>query len=86
MELLMSNVKRITVSAQAIACPECGSAPVAEILYGLQDSMDRGLLESGAVVFGGCVIAGDDPAWRCTRCRLNFFRPVEPERTEVVIA
>lgn len=82
----MSEVKRITVSARPATCPECGAAPVAEVLYGLPDSIDRVLLESGAVVLGGCVITGDDPAWRCTQCGLNFHRPFEPGSVETVIA
>ncbi len=81
----MSNVKRITVSARPNACPDCGAVPVAEILYGLPDGIDRELLASGALVLGGCVITGDDPAWRCTQCGLTFHRPFEPGYVETVI-
>lgn len=72
--LSMSNVKRVTVSAQPDVCPRCGATQVAAILYGLPDSIDRHLLESGAVVLGGCIVTGDDPIWHCTQCDLNFGR------------
>jgi len=51
-------------------CPKCGSAKVANILYGMpifNEKLERGL-ESGEVTLGGCCITDDDPLWLCTAC------------------
>ena len=52
-------------------CPVCGQRAGAQIFYGMP-APDCGELmkaeEDGLIVLGGCVIYGDDPKWRCTKC------------------
>ncbi len=51
-------------------CPNCGSAKVASILYGLpmfNEELERDL-ESGEVILGGCCVTDDDPLWQCMEC------------------
>lgn len=52
-------------------CPECGSAKVASILYGLPDFSDELERELNAeeVELGGCIIMDDDPLWHCVECQ-----------------
>ena len=48
-------------------CPECGSAKVAEIVYGYPSSdwdWEKDV-DSGKVVLGGCCIPPDPHSWRC---------------------
>ena len=55
-------------------CPKCGSPKVAPILYGLPAPEAFEDAEAGKIALGGCVITGDDPAWRCLDCGTNVFR------------
>ena len=61
---------RVEVSAPPEACPCCGHAPVAVILYGLPNFSEtlKKALADGTVVLGGCVVSRDDPEWRCANC------------------
>ena len=56
------------------ACPKCGSAKVAAILYGLPifDNRLERQLEEGKVVLGGCCVTGNDPQWMCQDCKHGF--------------
>ena len=57
-------------------CPRCGSARVAEVLWGLpagSPELDRDL-EAGRVVLGGCCVGDDDPAWECADCGAAIHR------------
>ena len=54
-------------------CPNCGTSKVAEILYGLPICIDKGKLDRGEIVLGGCCITGSDPKWHCNRCRHNWI-------------
>jgi hypothetical protein len=50
-------------------CPQCGSARVARIIYGLPTP--ELVCEAEArddIALGGCCIAGDDPVWLCRDC------------------
>src|SRR5437867_5343122 len=53
-------------------CPACGSGRLARIVYGLvpPDAMGelRDALDRGKIVLGGCLMTGDNPAWRCRAC------------------
>jgi hypothetical protein len=56
-------------------CPACGSARVAEIIYGLpafSPELEEAL-ESGRTVLGGCCVTSDDPRWRCLECQTPIF-------------
>jgi hypothetical protein len=55
----------------APACPRCGSAGSAEILYGLPaltDELKQALAEH-KVVLGGCPVYAGAPRWLCLKCR-----------------
>lgn len=73
----MSNrPARIKRAEKPEQCPGCGHRPVASILYGYPD-FDEKLeqeLDEGTVTLGGCIVSGDDPAWRCPRCGLRIFQ------------
>lgn len=63
-------------------CPECGSAKVAEILYGFPDVPTpeiREKLAKGELVFGGCVLSpdGHNARWQCVDCGVEIFCSVK---------
>ncbi|HLA09031.1 MAG TPA: hypothetical protein VJ023_00325 [Pyrinomonadaceae bacterium] len=67
----------IKVNRKPRTCLECGSKRVAVILYGLPNFSDDELMrkeELGKIVFGGCVITGEDPLWQCVDCRQKYDR------------
>jgi rubrerythrin len=57
-------------------CPACGAKAVARIYWGYPSFSPKlnDELTAGTVVLGGCVMTGDDPAWKCTQCGLRIFR------------
>jgi hypothetical protein len=56
-------------------CPKCASTDmVVPIAYGEPTSEAWELARAGMVFLGGCVVTGDDPAWRCRSCRCDFGR------------
>ena len=59
-------------------CPSCGSATVADIIYGFPAMWCpklRKKLDERKVVLGGCCITNNDPAWHCTSCGLDIDGP-----------
>jgi len=72
----MTAISRVERSRRPTACPACGSKRVARIMYGYPAYSDelQAQLDAGTVVLGGCVITGDDPAWRCTQCGQRIYR------------
>ena len=67
--------KRISSTSKPDKCPRCG-APVYKILYGEPAmSVEDYFRTSGEhVVFGGCIISGDDPMWACSRCGTEIYQ------------
>ncbi|RMG53061.1 MAG: hypothetical protein D6723_07730 [Acidobacteria bacterium] len=59
-------------------CPVCGSSRIARILYGLPPpdlpEKLKNDLDAGRIVFGGCIVFGDDPTWQCVNCGTSIFR------------
>lgn len=55
-------------------CPECGSADVVPIVYGLPAPELFESAERGGVVLGGCVVGfdGEDPTHACKACGARF--------------
>mgnify|MGYP001378636908 CR=1 FL=1 len=51
-------------------CPECGSKSVARISYGLPCADEEQMKErdEGKIVFGGCCVCNESPAWHCNDC------------------
>ncbi len=62
-------------------CPECGSAKIARIQYGMpicSPELDRNL-ESGKVVLGGCCQEINAPAWKCAACGAEIVKEVSED-------
>ena len=73
----MSNKStRVEHTHKPKKCPECGQAPLSNILYGMpafDEAFERKMNE-GRVAIGGCCVGDDDPAWECTHCGLKIFQ------------
>ncbi len=55
-----------------VSCPKCETPNPLEIVYGLP-SQEMQLAESeGSIALGGCVVEGDDPAYKCRECGETF--------------
>jgi len=57
-------------------CPSCSYTPVASIIYGMPSISDE-LFEKekrGELIFGGCVIEENQPAWQCLKCGAEFYK------------
>ncbi len=57
-------------------CPQCGSSKIAEIMYGLPDFSSEELnkdVEEGRIVLGGCIVAPDNPRWKCKDCEAAWI-------------
>jgi len=70
------NPKRLAYVRKPAPCPLCGSARVAEILWGMpafSEQMQKDL-DAGKIVLGGCCIFGDEPTWQCADCGTDFYR------------
>jgi hypothetical protein len=51
-------------------CPKCGSANVAQIIYGLttpSEELKKDIKEK-RVTLGGCMVYDGAPEWRCNKC------------------
>ena len=58
-------------------CPKCKHYPLANILYGMptfDDELEQKIKE-GRIAIGGCCVSFDDPAWVCSKCGLEIYRP-----------
>ena len=57
-------------------CSKCGSPKIADIIYGYVNSTPDLLrrLDAGKIDFGGCIVAGDDPVWKCIDCELEIYK------------
>ena len=69
----------IRVKRKPRKCPQCGSAKIADILYGLpafSPELDKSLKE-GKIVLGGCIMWGDDPKWKCAECETDIYKETD---------
>jgi hypothetical protein len=67
----------IKVKRKPRTCLECGSRRVAVILWGTPDFSDLELWRKereGRIVFGGCIVMGDEPRWECVDCGQQYDR------------
>ena len=66
---------RLTSASKPDRCPRCG-APVYKILYGEPCMSEEDYLTTYGehVIFGGCILTGDDPAWACSQCGAEIFK------------
>ena len=55
-------------------CPNCKSANIAEIVYGLPDYNDELVkaLDEGTIELGGCLVGENDPTHHCNDCQTDF--------------
>jgi len=64
-------------------CPECGSANVALVLWGLPDFENEELIRmvrEGRVNLGGCCVpTGGGRYWKCNKCDHRFCNSDEEE-------
>lgn len=58
-------------------CPECGSADVVPIVYGLPSPELIEEAKRGEVSLGGCCLTGNDPQWFCKACEHEWRRDHE---------
>jgi hypothetical protein len=62
-------------SQRTRTCPNCGSARVTRIIYGLPTAeLIREAEVRHDIALGGCCIAGDDPVWLCRECEHAWGR------------
>ena len=70
--------------AAAGPCPECGAHAALPIVYGMPDFTSYERLQ-GEVVFAGCCVPEDPPAYACGVCGARWGerprRPSEPLRS-----
>ena len=66
----------IKVKRKPRKCPQCGTARIADILYGMPifDSELEKELKDGKIALGGCVISDNDPTWKCVDCGTNIYK------------
>lgn len=57
-------------------CPRCGEE-LLEIIYGMPGSELFEASERGEVILGGCCISGDDPAYHCKKCKINYSQDLK---------
>ena len=69
----------IRVKRKPRKCPQCGSAKIANILYGLpifSPELEKEL-KDGKIELGGCCISDDDPIWKCTECEVDIYKETD---------
>lgn len=54
-----------------MSCPECGTTDPIEILYGFPSSEMMEAADNGFIALGGCIIAPENPAYRCRNSDCN---------------
>ncbi|RBY91054.1 hypothetical protein [Blastococcus sp. TF02A-30] len=67
-------------------CPGCGWEDSVPLLWGLPDPEAMRLAERGQVALGGCLVMGEDPAFACRSCGLQWGREEEPTADEQELA
>jgi hypothetical protein len=67
-------------------CPGCGREDSVPLLWGLPDFETMRLAERGQVVLGGCMVMGEDPAFACRSCGLEWGREGDPTSDEQELA
>ncbi|NQT61652.1 MAG: hypothetical protein HQ556_01730 [Candidatus Marinimicrobia bacterium] len=49
-------------------CRDCGSSDIVLLVYGTAGTEMIKETQEGKIALGGCVVTGNDPAWRCRVC------------------
>lgn len=55
-----------------VVCPKCETPNPLEIVYGFPSNEMQVAETEGSIALGGCVLQGDDPAYRCRQCGEQF--------------
>jgi hypothetical protein len=71
---------KMRTSEKPTHCPWCGSAKIALLLSGMPVFIPEleQALDGGGIALGNLSSGGDTPAWQCTDCCAQFFRPRTP--------
>jgi len=64
----------LSVKQRPERCPGCGSARIADIVYGLPTAEMHEAVRAGRIVLGGCCIIGSGAQWRCLDCQIDMHR------------
>jgi hypothetical protein len=67
-------------------CPECRREDSVPLLWGLPDFEAMRLAERGQVALGGCMVMGENPAFACRSCGLEWGREDDPTADEQELA
>ena len=66
------------MSSTTPSCPDCGSSGVVPIAYGYPTGEMWEEAERGEIAIGGCIVAPDNPDWRCNDCGHAWQDSVNP--------
>lgn len=67
-------------------CPSCGKQDSVPLLWGLPSAELMELEGLGQVALGGCIVSGDDYAFRCRACGVDWGRETDPTADEQELA
>ena len=67
-------------------CPECGQENSVPLIYGLPGFDAFRLAERGLVALGGCLMPGEEAAFSCRSCELEWGRDSDPTADEAELA
>ena len=67
--------EKISRDRKPMTCPSCNGKNVAVILWGLpyMTAELSKAVEENKIVFGGCCVSNDDPAWECADCYVKIW-------------
>lgn len=60
-----------------VACPQCGSVNVIEIVYGYPTEETLIRAEEGEVRLGGCMVGYEDPDKYCINCDAEWLHRID---------
>lgn len=67
-------------------CPSCGKRNSVPLLWGLPSAELMELEELGQVALGGCLVTGEDFAFHCRACGIEWGRETDPTADEQELA
>lgn len=67
-------------------CPSCGKQESVPLIWGLPSAGLMELEELGEVALGGCVVPGEDFAFRCRACGIEWGHAFDPTADEQELA
>lgn len=67
----MSTSAKITKRSE---CPNCSDRKLISIVYGYPTSLDMDRAHQREIAIGGCIVSGDDAAYRCGSCAAYVYK------------